>query len=83
MTKLEEQLQAKKLMLIPPLSLANKPLLAHHSTVNKQIRKDLSTGLLAFLGKVKLASLKTKETMKLLKNQLKNWQRNNQLLTEI
>jgi hypothetical protein len=43
----------------------------------------LSTCILAILGEVKLANLRTEETMKLLRNQLKSWQRSNQLQTEI
>jgi hypothetical protein len=52
MTKLEEQFQAEKLALNTPLNLVDEPLLAHQSTVNKQIRKDLSANLLAMLGEV-------------------------------
>jgi hypothetical protein len=56
MTKLEEQFQAEKLALNTPLNLVDEPLLAHQSTVNKQIRKDLSADLLVVLGEVKLAN---------------------------
>jgi hypothetical protein len=59
--------------------LADELLLEHQSTVDKQIKKDLSESVLAILEEMKLANFQTKETIKLLKNHLKNWQGSNKL----